>query len=107
MDFVLTRLHARYGKTISEDLVFRKADPIVGGREHRVGGKLEERSAPSTINNFQARYAIRHWWTGPIRCKSPRRGSGAGRRAVGATGRSRPSTWRSRPARRRPCPVTW
>ncbi len=74
MDFVLTRLHARYGKTISEDLVFRKADPIVGGREHRVGGKLEERSAPSTINNFQARYAIRHWWTGPIRCKSPRRG---------------------------------
>jgi MYXO-CTERM domain-containing protein len=74
-DFVLTRLHARYGKSISEDLVFKKADPIVGGREFRVaGGKLEERASPSSVNNFQARYAIRHWWTGPIRCKSPRRG---------------------------------
>jgi hypothetical protein len=78
-DFVLTRLHARYGKRISEDLVFKKAAPIVGGREHRgAGGKLEERSAPSSVNNFQARYAIRHYWTGPIRCKSPIRGRWGG-----------------------------
>ena len=74
-DFVLTRLHARYGKSISEDLVFKVADPIVGGREFRgAGGKLEERAQKSSVNNFQARYAIRHWWTGPIKCKSPRRG---------------------------------
>ena len=26
------------------------------------------------MNNFQARYAIRHPWTGPITCKEPRRG---------------------------------
>ena len=33
MDFVLTRLHARYGKDITNDLVFKAAPPIVGGRE--------------------------------------------------------------------------
>jgi hypothetical protein len=78
-DFVLTRLHARYGKSISEDLVFKQAGPIVGGREFRAaGGKLEERASPSSVNNFQARYAIRHWWTGPIRCKSPIRGRWGG-----------------------------
>jgi len=70
-DFVLTRLHARYGKTVTEDLVFKAAEPIVGGREIRNGGKLEERAQPSSMNNFQARYAIRHWWTGPITCKAP------------------------------------
>ncbi len=88
MNFVLTRLHARYGKSISEDLVFKAAGPIVGGREIRSGGhggKLEERASPSSVNNFQARYAIRHWWTGPIRCKSPRRGIWGG-----PPGRGRP-----------------
>src|SRR5262249_6867982 len=25
-------------------------------------------------NYFQARYAIRHWWTGPLKCNNPRRG---------------------------------
>ena len=70
-DFVLTRLHARYGKSITEDLVFKQAAPIVGGREQRVRGRLEERSQPSSVNNFQARYAIRHWWTGAITCANP------------------------------------
>jgi MYXO-CTERM domain-containing protein len=74
-DLVLTRLHARYGKTVTEDLVFKKAEAIVGGREHVVAsGKLEERSQPSSVNNFQARYAIRHEWTGAIACKDPKRG---------------------------------
>ena len=78
-DLVLTRLHARYGKTISEDLVFRQAEPIVGGREFRgAGGKLEERATASSLNNFQARYAIRHEWTGPITCKDPQRGRWGG-----------------------------
>ena len=75
-DLVLTRLHARYGKDITNDLVFRAAAPIVGGREHVVGknGKLEEGAQASTVNNFQGRYAIRHRWTGPVACKAPRRG---------------------------------
>ncbi len=73
-DLVLTRLHARYGKEITDDLVFKKADAIVGGREHLVdGGKLEARARPDSSNNFQARYAIRHPWTGPIACANPQR----------------------------------
>jgi len=41
-DLVLTRLHARYGKDITNDLVFKKADPIVGGREEGDdGGRFE------------------------------------------------------------------
>jgi hypothetical protein len=75
MDFVLTRLHARYGRDLKDDLVFAAAPPIVGGREFvRDGGKLEEGAQPSSVNNFQARYAIRHRWTGPIACTQPRRG---------------------------------
>jgi hypothetical protein len=71
-DFVLTRLHARYGKNIKDDLVFKTAEPIVGGREFvQSGGKLEEGAQPSSTNNFQGRYAIRHEWTGPIRCQNP------------------------------------
>ncbi|HEU5056091.1 MAG TPA: hypothetical protein VFU21_06185, partial [Kofleriaceae bacterium] len=69
-------LHARYSKDgISEDLVFKAAPPIAGGREWRGrDGKLEEGKVASPINNFQARYAIRHEWTGPIDCASPVRG---------------------------------
>jgi len=79
MSMVLTRLHARYGKTVTEDLVFKAAEPIVGGREFlQANGKLEERSRPDSINNFQARYAIRHEWTGPITCKDPVRGRWGG-----------------------------
>jgi MYXO-CTERM domain-containing protein len=71
-DFVFTRLHARYGKDITDDLVFKTADPIVGGREHVVAnGKLEEGAQKSSMNNFQGRYAIRHEWTGPIKCDKP------------------------------------
>ncbi len=74
--FVLTRMHARYGKAdMKDDLRFREASPIVGGREFRNGnGKLEYGSSSSTVNNFQARYAMRHWWTGPMTCKNPQRG---------------------------------
>ncbi len=87
-DFVLTRLHARYGKDLTNDLVFRAAPPIVGGREFVVSGtKLEEGAKPSSINNFQGRYIIRHAWTGPIACKNPRRGIWGG-----PNGRGAPST---------------
>ncbi|MEJ7603060.1 MAG: DUF2330 domain-containing protein [Kofleriaceae bacterium] len=78
-DFVLTRLHARYGKAITNDLVFKVAEPIAGGREHLASqGKLEERSQPAPNNNFQARYAIRYPWTGGIACDQPIRGRWGG-----------------------------
>jgi hypothetical protein len=83
-NFVLTRLHARYAKgAISEDLVFKAAPPISGGREVYVSsllGKLlgkpslEKGAQPASMNNFQGRYAVRHEWTGPIACASPVRG---------------------------------
>ena len=79
--FVVTRLHARYKKDqLAEDLVFKTADPITGGREvyGRAGAsreeKLETGATKAGINNFQGRYAIRHPWKGPIECESPRRG---------------------------------
>ncbi|CAN5897520.1 DUF2330 domain-containing protein [soil metagenome] len=74
--FVLTRLHARYGKDgAPNDLVFRQAPPIVGGREIRDGtGQLEQRAKKDDTNNFQGRYAIRHAWTGTVACANPRRG---------------------------------
>jgi MYXO-CTERM domain-containing protein len=76
-NFVLTRLHARYGKDIKDDLVFKAAPPIVGGREFVVDEtthKLEEGSKPADTNNFQGRYAIRHPWTGEVKCDKPQRG---------------------------------
>jgi hypothetical protein len=75
-NFVLTRLHARYGKdALGEDLVFKTAGPIAGGREQQgTDGKLETGSHPDSVNNFQGRYAIRHPWKGPIECANPKRG---------------------------------
>jgi MYXO-CTERM domain-containing protein len=83
--FVLTRLHARYdASSLGEDMVFQAAPPIVGGRERGtskiVGNELVhelERSgidSSSDSNSFQARYIIRHAWTGPIECEEPFRG---------------------------------
>jgi hypothetical protein len=76
----VTRLHTRYdARTLGEDLVFREVGAVVGGREHVIDpqtGALEQGAQPAQYggNNFQARYAIRHPWTGPIRCQNPRRG---------------------------------
>ncbi|MFK7988104.1 MAG: DUF2330 domain-containing protein [Sandaracinaceae bacterium] len=65
--YVLTRLHHRYGRgELGEDLVFRVAGPIQGGREHGGPG-----AQPASSNNFQGRYAIRHRWEGPIACANP------------------------------------
>ncbi|MFI5297870.1 MAG: DUF2330 domain-containing protein [Polyangiales bacterium] len=74
---VLTRLHTRYDKaTLTEDLVFKAATPVVGGREFVTGdkGQLEKGARPDSQNNFQARYVIRHRWTGAIACENPQRG---------------------------------
>ena len=73
--FVLTRLHARYGKTdMKDDLRFREAKAVTGGREQWSKQGLEYGAVPSAQNFFQARFAIRHRWTGKIACKSPQRG---------------------------------
>ena len=88
--FVLTRLHARYGKgDVANDLIFEEAPAIVGGREFHQDGALEKGSRSSSINNFQARYAIRHEWTGPVTCENPRRGIWGGPPA-GVSGSSSP-----------------
>ena len=80
MSFVITRLHTRYDQeTLNEDLVFRAASPIVGGREHlQADGELEHGSRSAPQNNFQGRYAIRHEWEGPIECDNPIRGRWGG-----------------------------
>jgi MYXO-CTERM domain-containing protein len=79
-ELTLTRLHARYGKDgAPNDLVFRAAPPIVGGREMRDDhGVLEHGAKPDALNNFQARYAIRHAWEKPIACANPKRGRWGG-----------------------------
>ncbi len=74
-NYVLTRLHARYGRgDMKDDLRFREAKPITGGREMWAQGGIEHGAVPSAQNYFQARYAIRYWWTGPIKCQNPQRG---------------------------------
>jgi hypothetical protein len=73
--YVLTRLHARYGRgDMKDDLRFKEAKAITGGREHWSKQGLEYGAQPSSENYFQARYAIRHWWTGAITCQNPQRG---------------------------------
>jgi len=73
--FTLTRLHARYGKDVKNDLVFRAVDGIVGGRgipdQH---GALPAGVERSGANNFQGRYVILHPWTGATSCPTPQRG---------------------------------
>ncbi len=79
----VTRLHTRYSRaTLTEDLVFQEAGAVVGGREFVTdqSGRPEQGARPAEYgsNNFQARYAIRHPWTGPIRCAHPTRGRWGG-----------------------------
>jgi MYXO-CTERM domain-containing protein len=77
---VLTRLHARYGTDVEDDLVFRAVAAIEGGRgTPDAQGKLDATVRTDYgINNFQARYVIRHPWTGAIACDNPQRGRWGG-----------------------------
>lgn len=76
-DMVLTRMHYRYSRgDLGEDLIFAPADPIVGGRETQTDGR--PLAFRETQNFFQARYAIRHPWTGKLACQDPRRGQWGG-----------------------------
>ncbi len=66
---VLTRLHARYDKDgLGEDLVFRVAPPLLGGRAGDLDGSL---GVAAGVNNFQSRFIIRHAWEGPVSCAEP------------------------------------
>jgi hypothetical protein len=82
-DWVVTRLHTRYGKhTLGEDLVFSAAPGIEGGRGMPQGpeGTFASQAAePTGRNNFQGRYIIRHFWDGEVECENPRRGIWGGR----------------------------
>lgn len=79
--WTLTRLHTRYSKdTLSEDLVFKPAEPVVGGRANWDGTAMENPGEVKRdrINNFQGRYIIRHYWTGKVTCKNPQWGRWGG-----------------------------
>ena len=72
--WVLTRLHTRYSKeTLSEDLIFREAKPVIGGRANWNGtsGDAGASVTPGGDNNFQGRYIIRHYWDKAVACKDP------------------------------------
>ncbi len=91
-DFVLTRLHLRLNRALGDDLVLREAPAIQGGRERpaSTGVGLERGATPASANAFQARYVIRHPWTGAVSCTNPRRGVwGAARPAADAAERPR------------------
>ena len=74
-NYTLTRLHARYGKDIANDLVFKAVKPIVGGRGiPDAQGALSTEVTRDGTNNFQGRYVILHPWLGAVACPTPQRG---------------------------------
>src|SRR4030095_10679900 len=54
-----------------------EASGLIGGREEFNQKQQDHGAKPSSINNFQGRYIIRHPWTAPITCADPRRGGWA------------------------------
>jgi MYXO-CTERM domain-containing protein len=77
--FTLTRLHARYGKDVKNDLVFRAVEPIGGGRGiPDAKGAIPQGVDREGTNNFQGRYVILHYWDGTLTCPSPQRGRWGG-----------------------------
>jgi len=84
-NFTLTRLHARYTKDmLGEDLVFKQADEIMGGRGiPDTKGNLDQTvmhqaGAAYSYSNFQGRYVILHPWEQAISCQNPSRGQWGG-----------------------------
>ncbi|MEZ4319903.1 MAG: DUF2330 domain-containing protein [Myxococcota bacterium] len=86
MSWTLTRLHYRYGANgLDEDLVFKAAEPIIGGRGMPdAEGRFQEKPQKSSTNQFQGRYAILHRWDGPVKCDNPQRGTWGGPTGSGA-----------------------
>src|SRR5204863_225015 len=60
-------------KTLSEDLIFRAALPVAGGRGGAEDGPYDAQHKVSW-NNFQGRYIIRHSFQGAVKCARPRYG---------------------------------
>jgi hypothetical protein len=87
-NYTLTRLHYRYTReTLGDDLVFKKASPITGGRGvPDTSGELTMLVGDSEINNFQGRYAILHPWADSLSCQTPHRGNWGGPPRDGASG---------------------
>jgi len=73
-DLVITRLHARYGKTeASADLVFKVADALQGG----VGGSGTAQMETTTgggSSQFQGRYIVHRRWPDEVTCEDAVRG---------------------------------
>jgi MYXO-CTERM domain-containing protein len=62
---------------LGEDLVFRTAPGIIGGRGiPDTKGKLDQAVMPQQgdWSNFQGRYVILHAWEGALACATPQRG---------------------------------
>ncbi|MCB9795447.1 MAG: DUF2330 domain-containing protein [Alphaproteobacteria bacterium] len=79
--WVLTRMHYRYtADSLGEDLVFRAAPPMVGGRgtPNQAGELTEQQPASASQNSFQGRYVILNPWEGEITCENPVRGRWGG-----------------------------
>ena len=77
--YTLTRLHARYGKEVKNDLVFRAVEPIVGGRGiPDAKGQMSQAVSKESYNNFQGRYVILHPWESTLTCEKPQRGQWGG-----------------------------
>ena len=77
--FTLTRLHARYGKDVKNDLVFRSVEALNGGTgvpDQR--GEMKTDIQLGSMNMFQGRYVILHRWTGSLTCDKPMRGQWGG-----------------------------
>jgi hypothetical protein len=87
--YTLTRLHARYGTEVKDDLSFRAVEPIAGGRGlPDAHGEMSSKVTNEGVNNFQGRYVILHPWEGPVSCQAPNRGRWGGpasAQAVAAT----------------------
>jgi hypothetical protein len=84
--WVLTRLHTRYSKdTLGEDLVFKEAGAAEGGRANWDGTNIASKVVQGGTNNFQGRYIIRHYWSGPVKCDHPTWGRWGGPPSGGGT----------------------
>ncbi|MCA9578802.1 MAG: DUF2330 domain-containing protein [Myxococcales bacterium] len=83
-DFVLTRLHYRYGPAgLPDDLVFQRGRPIAGGFESADRARSLRQPRPAPANEYSVRFIIKHRWTGPIRCRAPRRNQWGGNNGPG------------------------
>lgn len=79
-NYVLTRLHYRYSsEDLGEDLVFRQAEPLEGGRGiPSPDGVMMPTQIGRYQNQFQGRYVILHPWENEVSCESPSRGRWGG-----------------------------